>query len=252
MKRPPRFALHHPITDATAIIEGDELHHLRDVMRLREGADIALLATDGVEHLGHIEKYDGDRAIIRIEKTVRVAKAYPLILAAALIKGPRMDFMVEKTVELGATELWPMLCARGVVRAPGLERIARWRRLALAAAKQSLAPTPPVIHPPISFADLIDGVVKDTLAMSHDDQPLRLICRAGAEPIASAIRNRRPRGVLLACGPEGDFDDEEIALAKRAEFMPVGLGHNRLRSETAALAAVSMAAAILDEIRAGD
>ena len=51
-----------------------------------------------------------------------------------------MDFIVEKAAELGVTELWPMLCARSVVHAPGAERIARWRRLATAAAKQSLAP----------------------------------------------------------------------------------------------------------------
>src|SRR5258708_31355514 len=104
MKRPPRFALHDPINGATAIIEGDELHGLRDVMRLREGSDIALLASDVIEHLGRIERYDGDRAIIRIESAVPIAKAHRLILAAALIKGPRMDFMVEKIVELGATE----------------------------------------------------------------------------------------------------------------------------------------------------
>ena len=60
----------------------------------------------------------------------RVESTAELILAAAMIKGPRMDFIVEKAAELGATELWPVLSARGVVREAGGERLARWRRLA--------------------------------------------------------------------------------------------------------------------------
>ena len=72
-----------------------------------------------------------------------------IILAAAIVKGPRMDFVVEKAAELGASELWPLVCARGLVRAPGTERLARWRRLALSAAKQSQSPAAMEVRPPI-------------------------------------------------------------------------------------------------------
>jgi 16S rRNA (uracil1498-N3)-methyltransferase len=251
LSRSLRFALRHPIIDGTAIIDGAELHHLRDVMRLREGAAIALLAADHVQHLARIEKFEDSRAILRIEKTAPAVETQPLILATAIIKGPRMDFLVEKAAELGVTELWPMLCARGVVRAPGAERISRWRRLAIAAAKQSLAPALE-LRDPIQFADLIRSIAKATLASGAPDAVLKIVCTMEAEPIASVFRRIRPRGVIIACGPEGDFTDSELALAKRAGFAAAGLGNNRLRSETAAIAAVSVAAALLDELRGGD
>ena len=103
------------------------------------------------------------------------------------------------------------------------------------------------------FADLIETLAKDTLAGgAPETAPLKMICTMGAEPIASVIRRIQPRGIIVACGPEGDFTDDELDLAKRAGFIGVGLGNNRLRSETAAIAAVSVAAALLDELRTGD
>ena len=252
MSRPARFALRHPIIEGIAIIDGAELHHIRDVMRLREGTAIALLGADQVEHLARIERFEDHRAIVRIENTAPAGGTLPLILAAAIIKGPRMDFIVEKAAELGVTELWPMLCARSVVRAPGAERIGRWRRLAIAAAKQSLAPSALEVHEPAQFTDLIESLAKDRLAGGAPDTTLKLICTMGAESIASVIRRIEPRGIIVGCGPEGDFIDSELELAKGAGFVAVGLGNNRLRSETAAIAAVSIAAALLDELRGGD
>jgi 16S rRNA (uracil1498-N3)-methyltransferase len=253
MSRPARFALHHPVIEGIAIIDGAELHHLRDVMRLREGAAVALMGPDNVEHLGRIDTFEDHRAIVRIEKTVARGGTPRLILATAIIKGPRMDFMVEKTAELGATELWPMLCARSVVRTVGVERIERWRRLAISAAKQSLAPTTLELRPPVQFADLIESFAKDRLASgARDATPLKVICTMGAEPLASIVRRIRPRGIVIACGPEGDFTDAELELANGAGFVRAGLGHNRLRSETAAIAAVSVAAALFDDFSGGD
>jgi 16S rRNA (uracil1498-N3)-methyltransferase len=253
MSRAPRFALHHPIVEGIAILDGAELHHLRDVMRLREGDAVALLAADNAAHQARIERIEDDRAIVRIETTAAARQTPPLILATAIIKGPRMDFIVEKAAELGVTELWPMLCARSVVHASGAERIARWRRLATAAAKQSLAPRALELHQPLGFADLIETLAKDTLAGgAPETAPLRMICTMGAEPIGSVIRRNKPGGIIVACGPEGDFTDAELNLAKHAGFIGVGLGNNRLRSETAAIAAVSVAAALLDELRTGD
>ncbi len=253
MSRALRFALRHPIVDSIAIIDGAELHHLRDVMRLRPGASIALMAPDNVEYLARIESFEDDRVIVRIENTASAVATPVLILAAAIIKGPRMDFIVEKAAELGVTDLYPMLCQRSVVRDPGTERISRWRRLATAAAKQSLAPQPLELHDATPFADLIETLAKDRLADGASEAaPLKMICTMGAEPIASVVGRVRPRGIIIACGPEGDFTEAELQLAKDAGFGAVGLGKNRLRSETAAIAAVSVAAALLEEFCEGD
>lgn len=253
MSRPARFALHHPIIEGIAIIDGAELHHIRTVMRLREGSVVALLGPGNIEHLARIERFEDNRAVVRIEKTTGAGGTSPLILATAIIKGPRMDFLVEKAAELGVTELWPMLCARSVVRTPGVERIGRWRRLAIAAAKQSFAPAALELRDPAPFADLIESLAQDRLAEGAPDAaPLKVICTMGAETFASVVRRVKPRGIIIACGPEGDFTDSELELAKGAGFIAAGLGNNRLRTETAALAAVSVAAVLLDELRGGD
>jgi 16S rRNA (uracil1498-N3)-methyltransferase len=234
MSRRPRFALESPPdADSIAFVTGGELHHMRDVMRLQPGARVALLDAAGVEYQGTLVKYERARAAIRIDSRTAPPAATRIVLAAAIIKGPRMDFVIEKAAELGAQELWPLVTARGLVHAPGAERLARWRRLASAAAKQCLAPQPLTVHAPIEFMHLIRAVPADTLA---------IICRAGARPLGDILTELRPQAVLLACGPEGDFDAAELEAATALGFVAAGLGPNRLRSETAALAAMSIAA----------
>jgi 16S rRNA (uracil1498-N3)-methyltransferase len=242
--RPPRFAIASDALDGKiARVEGDELHHMRDVMRLNAGAAVHIFTQSGAEFQGRIAGFAIDHAEIEIVGVVERTNTRPtIILATAIIKGPRMDFIVEKAAELGATALWPLECARSVVRNPGSERIGRWQRLALAATKQSRSPLRMEIHAPIAVADAAREVPKETLAM---------VCVEGAEPLAAIVRRERPRAMLIACGPEGDFDEAEYAAMHGAGFVTAGLGPNRLRSETAALAALSVAAGALDEIERG-
>jgi len=216
---------------------------MRDVMRLAPGGAVRLIAGDGTELVGRIEHFENDHAVVEITGILEGERARATImLASAIIKGPRMDFLVEKAAELGAASLWPVECRRGVVRSPGLERVARWRRLALAATKQSLSRTAMEIRPSLTVAEVAREVPKETLAV---------YCTQGAEPLSALVRRMRPNAILIACGPEGDFDAAEYNVMQGAGFVAAGLGPNRLRSETAALAAVSMTAGALDEIDKG-
>jgi len=245
MKRPPRFAItRDSISSGVARLGGDELHHLRDVMRLKAGARIELIDERGAEYDGIIRSFEARHALIEVaQKLTRAAAgARTVALGASIIKGPRMDFLVEKAAELGAAELWPIVSARAVARTPGHEKIARWRRLVAAATKQSFSLFPMEIRPPLGFAGLIRIVPGDTLRVS---------CAIGAPPLGAVIRRARPQRILIVCGPEGGFDREELAMAQQAGFVNVGLGLNRLRSETAALAALSIAVDALDELDEG-
>jgi len=235
----PRFTIAR-VPDASGLVhvEGAELRHMRTVLRLAVDARVSLLDPAGAEHQGVIERYERDRAVIRIESTSPSPARPQIILAAAIIKGPRMDFLVEKAAELGASELWPLVCARGLVRSPGAERLARWGRLALAAAKQSHSPVAMAVRAPVALDDLIRGVAPGTLAV---------ICTQGGEPLAEVIRRVHPRAILIAVGPEGDFDDAERTRLANAGFVAARLGPNRLRSETAALGAVSIAQGMLHD-----
>jgi len=237
----PRFVIAMAV-DASGLaqVEGAELHHMRDVLRLAVGSGVSIMDADGGQHLGTLMRYDRDRATIRIESSRAPRMGPRIILATAIVKGPRMDFVVEKAAELGAAELWPIVSAHSVVRAPGTERILRWRRLATAAAKQSHSERPMDVLAPMNFADLIRALPQDTLAV---------ICAPDGEPLGDAIRRLKPRTILIAVGPEGGFDESERDAAEKAGFVAAGLGANRLRSETAALAAVSIAAETLHAAR---
>lgn len=237
----PRFVIASAV-DASGLAEvkGAELHHMREVLRLATGSAVSILDAAGGEHVGTLARYEHDRAIVQIESS-RSPRMHPrIILATAIVKGPRMDFAVEKAAELGTAELWPIVTAHAIIRAPGAQRLLRWRRLALAAAKQSHSPGPMNVMQPMNFDDLIRAIPKDTLAV---------ICAPGGEPLGDAIRRLEPRNILIAVGPEGGFDADEREAASQAGFVAVGLGAYRLRSETAAIAAVSIAAGALHSTR---
>lgn len=243
MKERPRFLVNETtLAGGVATIAGSELHHMRDVMRLTPGDEVELLERSGVEMIGRIRRFERDRAVIDISENCPSRPRISIVLAAGLIKGPRMDFMVEKAVELGAMELWPMVAAHSQVRVIGRARLERWRRLATAAAKQSLAPALMEIAPPREFSEIVRAAPPDAL---------KLICIPGAPPLRSALGGYKLARILLVCGPEGGFDRSEIETAEREEFIAAGLGPNRLRSETAALAALSIVSAALDELRGG-
>ncbi len=237
MKTPPRFAIEAPpAADGTIRVTGNEAHHMRDVMRVTPGETITLIDAEGLEYSARLERYSRSSAELRVLATRRASSRARLILAQAIIKGPRMDFIVEKAAELGATELWPIICARGQVREPGAERHARWNRLAIAASKQSILAPPMRVREAIDFRGLIRDAPRETLKLS---------CSVSAEPIGAILEHATPNAVLIAVGPEGDFDSTELASASEAGFVPAGLGPARLRSETAALVALAIAGQFL-------
>jgi len=248
MSRPPRFAVKRKalaLDNGIARVGGSELHHMRNVMRLARGAEVRLLDDEGIEYAGRIERFETDHALIAVATAGHAAPSGEtiVILAAALIRSSRMDFLVEKAAEIGAAEVWPLRCNRSVVREPGAERIIRWRRLATAAAKQSLAARVIEIRPPLTVADLVRTIPKDALA---------IMCAPGARPLTTVIRRTpRPRAIVIACGPEGDFDAAETSVMLAEGFIAAALGAHRLRSETAALAALSITVGVLDELNRG-
>jgi 16S rRNA (uracil1498-N3)-methyltransferase len=252
MKHLPRFAIPDdaagPGIDGTMRVTGSELRHMRDVMRLGPGAEVVLCAANGFEYGGHIAAFEPNAAIIIVDELShnREPSSHRLILVAGVIRAARMDLLIEKAAELGASELWPLMCTRSVVRGPSSERQQRWQRISLAATKQSLRPRMMEILKPLEVGAMIQRVPKTALAVT---------CRAGAEPLSAVIRRTAarlktcPGAVVLAIGPEGDFTAEELRAMREAGFVPAGLGGNRLRTETAAMAALSITRGIFAELQ---
>lgn len=223
-----------------ASVVGGELEHMRRVLRLGPGDRVVLFDDEGSEHEGTIRAYRDGSVEIAIERSYRPERdaALALTLAPALGKGEKLDLVVEKATELGVAAIMPFVCRRTVPQ-PGADasrrRAERWRRIALAAAKQCGRTSVPEIHEPVDFADIV----------SRAEPPaLKIIFWEGEKTLGlTALREQKPNpaSLFIAIGPEGGFAPEEVELATRSGFHPVGLGRRILRTETAAIAAVALA-----------
>jgi 16S rRNA (uracil1498-N3)-methyltransferase len=226
----PRLHLPGRLVAGEAILlEANRVHYLRTVLRLRDGAPLrAFNCTDG-EWLGHLAELGRHRLELRLDECLRPPRAEPgPTLVFAPIRNNRLEWLVEKAVELGAARLVPVLTERTVVRP---EKSTRLAAIAVEAAEQCERLTVPVINAPVAMSDWL----------THRDPELPLLFaeeRSRGTPLIEAWR-RCPAGELLI-GPEGGFSDREKALVRATPAaVVVSLGELILRAETAALYALA-------------
>ncbi len=230
----PRFlASRDALERHSTVLTGPELHHLR-VRRLRAGS--ALILFDGVGHQrqGIVTAIDRRQARIQFldEDLAQPESPLRLVLAQAALKATKLDLVIEKATELGATELVIFTCERSIQPATAV-RAERWNRIATSAAKQCQRSAVPRVRGPIRFDDLLH---EETAA-------LRLLfweeAVAGALP---TLAHHHPScaSVLVVVGPEGGFTAHEAARAEAAGFEAIGLAGRVLRAETAALVALAL------------
>ena len=221
------------IHDGFAVLPPDQAHHLRDVLRLRAGDTIELFDGEGVGYSGRIECRGLE---VRIGSLARLApqeeRKTPLVLAAALIKQDRFEWMLQKATELGVDRFLPLETSLAAVRIPPsrLEaRLDRWRRIVREASKQCRRLTVPEIRSPLTLQALLalPEYSSSLKLMLHEKAPERL-----SPPAASSV--------VFAVGPEGGWDDAEALAAERAGYRLVSMGSRILRAETAALAAAAI------------
>ena len=167
-------------------------------------------------------------------------QAIPLLLAQAIPKGKNMDLVLQKATELGATGILPILTERTVVRldaAEAADKQDKWQRLVIEACKQCGQNHLPRVHLPQAFESFLTQLPEAELrliaALATEARPLHALLPATAT---------RPASALLLIGPEGDFTPAELAAALAHGFRPLSLGPLILRTETAALAALSITA----------
>ncbi len=223
------------IRGRTAEISGPELRHLKDVLRLRPGETVELLDPRGAIMTARIESLGRDRAILAITASRRAEDTGRTCLAAGILKGARMDLVVEKAVEFGIGALIPLASRHTAAGRPRPGRMERWHRVASAACKQCGRATPLEITAPTELEELLER--KDEFAlglMFHEKERKTRGSELAALPWGSA-------GVKIALvGPEGGFSSDETEKAARAGFVLVGLGRQVMRAETAAMAAMTI------------
>ncbi|MBL0173679.1 MAG: 16S rRNA (uracil(1498)-N(3))-methyltransferase [Ignavibacteria bacterium] len=214
-------------------LRGDELHHLARVMRLREGARIHIADGAGLMVRARIERLTPEAAFCLItERLPRLHEATrDVVLVQALLKNPgKMDWIVEKAVELGVGRIMPVRSARSIASA---DKGARWRAIALAAMKQCERCVWPGVDAAVPLQDALDLLGDAAVLCCHEEAD-------AADTIERAVAGLPPgRPIACVIGPEGGFDEQEVALVRARGGLVVSLGTRRLRSETAAVAALA-------------
>jgi 16S rRNA (uracil1498-N3)-methyltransferase len=214
-----------------------ELRHLR-AMRVQSGASIRIFDDQGVEYQARVLQIDSRGAEIDLGARLGPATGGggpPLTLIAAILKGQRMDTLVEKSTELGVERIIPAVTEFTIARPErGTDRVERWRRVAISAATQCGRVRIPTVDAPTPFRDAVRTCSADALRilMWEAERLVMLPTVRAAHPAPSAI--------TLAIGPEGGFADEEVAAARTAGFVVSGLGPRTLRAETAAIVALTL------------
>jgi 16S rRNA (uracil1498-N3)-methyltransferase len=248
----PQFYLPPPWeTQKPHPLPAELLHHLR-VRRISEGEVIPIFDGQGQiasATLIRLGNKTGELAIAAVKQNTQSEPPYSITLAQGLAGGDKMDWVIEKAVETGASRITPLQCERSVIklhRSSAAERaqkrLIHWRAITQAACEQCERTVLPQVEPIQAIEDYLSKAADDRLKGA-----LKLIlCTGDHLSLAKTIAPLATQDVILLIGPEGGFTPEEIALALKAGFQAVSLGKRILRTETAGIAAISTIHAIWD------
>jgi 16S rRNA (uracil1498-N3)-methyltransferase len=235
----PRFYVPQPrIEKGMLKIEGDEVRHIRKVLRLKRGDEIVVFNGSGKEYGGTIVEEGPSSVVITIQNifSSKTESQLEITLAQSLLKGDKMDYLIQKAAELGVKEIIPFFSSRSVPlleKSRRLNRYHRWERIAVEASKQCGRGVVLKIEPLQDYSEILRTASPDSL---------RLILweREGVRLKEALERSKEKTKIFFIIGPEGGLSEEEVDQAKRNGFTPVTLGRRILRSETASLCLVSI------------
>jgi 16S rRNA (uracil1498-N3)-methyltransferase len=232
------------LVSGKAVIEGNDARHLALVMRARVGDRIVVSDGRGRTVLAEIAELDKTKVTATVIEPLP-ADAEPAVhvwIAQSLPKGDKMETVIQKCTEIGATRIIPFLSERTVVRynPPAEEkRLQRWRKIAKEAAEQAHRDKVPEIEAPMTWKQLLQAASDADAALfcyerengrTIGEQLKRLFSREAEKPV---------RTVLIVVGPEGGFTEREAREAEAAGIVPVSMGRRILRAETAGMVALA-------------
>ncbi|HEV2268154.1 MAG TPA: 16S rRNA (uracil(1498)-N(3))-methyltransferase [Steroidobacteraceae bacterium] len=216
-------------------IEGDAANHITRVLRLKPGDPLIVFDGRGGEYAASIEAFRKDAVIVAVGDHSATTRESPftLTLAQGVSRGERMDWVVQKATELGVTRIVPVMTERTVVKLDVKQserKVAHWRGIAVAACEQSGRDRIPDIASPLALHDFFHGA---------DPQATRLLLSPSG---TQQVNDLQPKegGIVVLIGPEGGLAESEQRAAVAAGFVAVRLGPRVLRTETAAVAALTL------------
>lgn len=232
----PRFFLHDAPMGDSVLLTGDDANHISRSLRMTIGDALTLCDGRGTDYQGEITEITARDVRVRLlssapstgEPDVRV------MLFQGLPKGDKMELIVQKSVELGVSEIVPFAAARSISRPDGAaaaKKTIRWQKVADEAAGQSQRGALPAVREPVSF--------REALQLASACERV-FLCYEGGGAALHDLLTRKPASVAVFIGPEGGFAPEEVAAAESAGAVRISLGPRILRTETAPMAALSV------------
>ena len=224
------------IREKTVIITGDDVNHIKNVLRMKPGEEIAVRCGEerkeyrcGIDIITEEEV----RCSLYFVKEEGVELPSSIYLFQGLPKADKMEMIIQKAVELGVSEIIPVATKRSVVKLDekkAAAKVSRWQAISEAAAKQSKRAFIPRIHPVMTFSQALEYAASKQIRMIPYEMA------EGMEETRAFIERIRPgEEIAVFIGPEGGFEEKEIEQAKSCAVQPITLGKRILRTETAGL-----------------
>lgn len=235
----PRLYLPLIKPSGTIHITGEKARYLIRVLRSRVGDGIIVFDGKGTSYKAMIKSITKKDVLAEVTGVIQSDTESPvnIILIQGLLKGEKMDLVIQKTTELGVKEIIPAITARSQVR--DTKKVSRWRKIAEGASRQSARTEVPLIHELISF----HNIFSDTSLYRPYFRKCKglLFWEEGGIRLARAMEKLGEcRSLIAAIGPEGGFTNEEVEISESSGFMIVSLGNRILRAETAAISATAI------------
>ena len=219
-----------------AALTGEHARHLSQVLRAQIGQEFHLSAGGEIRR-ARISKIDRSRVEFELGGLVPCATVSAITVALSIFKFDRMEWAIEKSTELGVARILPVISARSErhLARSAAQRVERWRRIAAEASEQSRRLSPPEIAAPMSLRDFLslEAATKIVLAEGEQERMLEDALRKSGAP------------VILAFGPEGGWGEAELEAFRQSSWSAASLGATILRAETAVVAALAIATAVL-------
>lgn len=227
------------IEDNRIRIVGEDYQHLKKVLRAVKG-DIITVCCEGCDYTAEIDEIGNDciGSIITAADRNKTEPPLKVTLFQGLPKADKMEFIVQKCIELGVTEIVPVITERSISKIntdkDANAKVSRWQKIALEAAKQCNRGIVPSVGMPVRFSDAVNIAANKDLSII----PYEKESTAGFKDIASVCSNITTASIFI--GPEGGFTEQEIEKAEDRGVRKITLGPRILRTETAGMVALSL------------
>jgi len=246
MQRHRFYAAPSSFNETSVRLDADEARHLTRVLRLGSGARAFVFDGEGVEHeceVARVAKHEVDLNLLRRLDDV-IESPLRLTLAQALIKGDKFDWVIQKATELGASRIVPLFTEHSDIKRAedrAGQRLQRWRRISLEALKQCGRRRLVEICEPAPFDEFCGSAARDACLIFTE--------RGGGNLAEVSTKLRDVNQINLCVASEGGWSERELLKATSCGFTPVSLGSRILRTETAAIVAVSLAQHLFGDLR---